>query len=270
MKITFVGGGNMGSALISGLIRNGENRNNISVIEPDAERRAQMGAEYGISVFENLDFLDCDLILLAVKPQQLHAVASVLADKLSTQVVVSIAAGILTSDLSKWLKGYGRIVRVMPNTPAQVMKGISALYAMPRVSVEDKKMAEEVLSSVGSTIWLSDEEKMDAFTALCGSGPAYVFYFLEAMIEAGTEMGFNANDAKKMALETFSGSLALVSESQDEPAILRRKVTSKGGTTERALLEMENSHVKAHVVRAIRAAEARSRELGIELGKASC
>ena len=270
MKITFVGGGNMASALISGLIRNGAGRESISVIEPDPERREKMKTEYGISVFENIGLLDCDLILLAVKPQQLHGVASALADKLSSQIVVSIAAGILTSDLSRWLKGYGHIVRVMPNTPAQVMKGISALYAMPQVSSEYKRMAEEVLSSVGSTIWLIDEEKMDAFTALCGSGPAYVFYFLEAMIEAGMEMGFDASDAKKMALETFSGSVALASESQDEPAILRKKVTSKGGTTERALLEMENSRVKEYVVQAIRAAAARSKELGIELGKTPC
>ncbi len=270
MKITFVGGGNMGSALISGLIRNGADRKDISVIEPDPERREKMKAEYGISVFESVDLLDCDLILLAVKPQQLFGVASALADKLSSQIVVSIAAGILTSDLSRWLKGYGRIIRVMPNTPAQVMKGISALYAMPQVSAQDRRMAEEVLSSVGSTIWLIDEGKMDAFTALCGSGPAYVFYFLEALIEAGTEMGFDAIDAKKMALETFSGAVALASESQDEPGILRKKVTSKGGTTERALLEMENSSVKEHVVQAIRAAEERSKELGIELGKTSC
>lgn len=270
MKITFVGGGNMGSALISGLIRNGEDRKNISVVDPDPGKRAKMKEEYGISVFEKLETLDCDMVLLAVKPQQLHAVATVLADRLSSQIVVSIAAGILTADLSRWMRGYGRIVRVMPNTPAQVMKGVSALYAMPEVSLEDRKMAEGVLSSVGSTIWLKDEEKMDAFTALCGSGPAYVFYFLEAMIEAGIEMGIDPVDAKKMAIDTFSGSVALASESSEEPGILRKQVTSKGGTTERALIEMESSRVKEHVVKAIRAAEARSKEMGIELGKTSC
>ena len=270
MKIMFVGGGNMGSALISGLIGNGAEPGDICVVETDPEKRQSIAHAHGVSTSASIGTLESDLILLAVKPQQLQNLASHIAGHLSGQLVVSIAAGILTSDLSKWLGGFERIVRVMPNTPAQVLKGISALYAMPAVSMEDRKKAEDVLSSVGSTIWFEEEGKMDAFTALCGSGPAYVFYFLEAMIEAGTAMGFDQTDARKMAMETFSGAVSLASDSPEDPKTLRAKVTSKGGTTERALLEMENNRVKEHIVKAIRAAEARSVELGIELGGKTC
>lgn len=260
----------MGSALISGLIRKGTDCGDIAVVEPDLDRRKLIGQEYGVRVYDEatIESMDCEAVLLAVKPQQLHQVASKLACLLENQLVVSIAAGIRATDLSEWLGGYKKVVRVMPNTPAQVSKGVSALYAMP--GVEAKEMAETILSSVGSTIWLDEEEKMDAFTALCGSGPAYVFYFLEAMLEAAGIMGFDVVESRRMVLDTFSGSIALASESQDDAATLRRKVTSKGGTTERALLEMEKNGVKENIVKAILAAEERSREMGIELGNRSC
>ncbi|HQT26312.1 MAG TPA: pyrroline-5-carboxylate reductase [Burkholderiales bacterium] len=270
MKITFIGGGNMGSALISGLIRKGMACSEIAVVEPDTEKRTRIGEEYGVRTYGEaaIESMDCEVVVLAVKPQQLHEVASKLADLLQNQLVVSIAAGIRATDLSAWLKGYSKIVRVMPNTPAQISKGISALYAMP--DVEAKERAETVLSAVGSTIWLDEEEKMDAFTALCGSGPAYVFYFVEAMLDAAKRMGFNSAEARKMVLETISGSVALASESPDDAGTLRQKVTSRGGTTERALLEMEKHDVKLQITKAILAAEERSREMGIELGKTPC
>ena len=272
MKIAFVGGGNMGSALIAGLLKNGASCSDIAVIDPDPEKRARMEREFQVSTFGEMkpESVDCDAILLAVKPQQLCNVASSLAGMLKSQLVISIAAGITAPDLSKWLGNYPRIVRVMPNTPAQVMKGVSALFALPQVDAPGKAAAETILSSVGSTIWLEDEAKMDAFTALCGSGPAYVFYFLEAMTASAVEMGFEMESAKKMVLDTFSGSIALASESPDEPKILREKVTSPGGTTERAILEMEKNAVKHHIVRAIHAAKERSVEMGIELGKTPC
>lgn len=262
----------MGSALIAGLIRNGVKCGDIAVVEPDAGKRSGIGKDHGVRAFGEMspESTDCEIILLAVKPQQLREVASKLASLLGKQLVVSIAAGIRSTDISKWLGGYSRIVRVMPNTPAQISKGISALYAMPGVDSAGKAAAGIVLSAAGSTIWLEDEEKMDAFTALCGSGPAYVFYFLEAMLDAAAEMGFDPVDARKMVLETFSGSIALASESVDDAGTLRQKVTSKGGTTERALLEMERNDVKRHIVKAILAAEDRSREMGIELGRAPC
>lgn len=260
----------MGNALVSGLIREGAAGGDISVIEPDPEKRERMNREYRVDARAEIDALDCESVLLAVKPQQLREAASKLAPLLDGQLVISIAAGILCADLSKWLGNYGRIVRVMPNTPAQVSKGISALYAMPGVDETGRQAAESILAAVGSTIWLDDEAKMDAFTALCGSGPAYVFYFLEAMIAAAMEMGFTPNEAKRMALETFSGSIALASESPDDAEILRQKVTSKGGTTERALLEMEDRQVKQGIIRGILAARERSREMGMELGKTQC
>ena len=272
MKIAFVGGGNMGSALIAGLLKNGASCGDIAVVEPSPEKRARMEQEFHVSTFAEMgrESMDCDAILLAVKPQQLFNVASGLAHMLKSQLVVSIAAGISAPDLSRWLGNYERVVRVMPNTPAQVMKGVSALYALPQVDASGKAAAETILSSVGSTIWLDDEDKMDAFTALCGSGPAYVFYFLEAMMESASEMGFDPVAAKQMVLDTFAGSIALASESRDEPKILREKVTSPGGTTERAIMAMERHDVKRHIVQAIHAAKNRSREMGIELGKTPC
>lgn len=262
----------MGCALISGLLKNGTKAENITVIEPDSEKRSRMEKEYAVRTFGeiSLESVHCDVILLAVKPQQLSAVASILAPMLASQLVISIAAGILVPDLSRWLNGYGRIVRVMPNTPAQVMMGVSALYAPPQVDSSARDAATGILSSVGSTVWLEQEEKMDAFTALCGSGPAYVFYFLEALMEAAVEMGFDRNEARTMVLDTFSGSIRLASESADDANVLREKVTSKGGTTERAILEMERHEVKRHIAQAIFAARARSREMGIELGKSPC
>ncbi|MBY0579491.1 MAG: pyrroline-5-carboxylate reductase [Burkholderiales bacterium] len=272
MKISFIGGGNMGCALISGLLKNGAKAANIHVVEPDPEKRSHIESEYKVRTFGDMspESVYCDAILLAVKPQQLSVVASRLAPMLTDQLVISIAAGVLSNDLSKWLNSYGRIVRVMPNTPAQVSMGVSALYALPQVDSSGRAIAANILSSVGSTVWLEQEDKMDAFTALCGSGPAYVFYFLEAMIEAAIEMGFERNDAKTMVLDTFSGSIRLASESADEAKILREKVTSKGGTTERAILSMEIHGVKQHIVQAIFAARDRSREMGIELGKTAC
>ncbi|NNM82394.1 MAG: pyrroline-5-carboxylate reductase [Burkholderiales bacterium] len=272
MKITFIGGGNMARALISGLTANGVPAGEISVVEPDADKRAELSSMYGVKAYDaaNGDALQCDAIVLAVKPQQLAKVASGIAPMISGQLVISIAAGILEKDLSNWLGGHERIVRVMPNTPAQVMMGVSALHAMEGVDEAGRWAAEKILSAVGETIWLEQEEKMDAFTALCGSGPAYVFYFLEAMADAAVEMGFDREQAKSMAIGTFAGSVKLAAESGEDAATLRMKITSKGGTTEKAILSMESDGVKRKIVDAIRAAEARSRELGIELGRASC
>ena len=269
MKITFIGGGNMGSALVSGLLKSGVKCEDMTVIEPDAEKRSRIENEYGVRASGEADVLN-EIVLLGVKPQQLREVARRLAGKLESRLVISIAAGIRVGDLSEWLGGHKNIVRVMPNTPAQVSKGISALYAMPEVDPSGRRIAENVLSAVGSTIWLDEEEKMDAFTALCGSGPAYVFYFMEAMMEAASGMGFGPNDAKRMVIETFEGAVILARESEDDAGTLRSKVTSRGGTTERALHEMEKGDVRLNIVEAILAARERSRELAIELGKAPC
>ena len=268
MKISFIGGGNMARALISGLLAKGQAPQDLTVIEPDAEKRAQLQIEFGVSTSDQLPAAAmADVIVLAVKPQQLRDVAIFLGSLLDRQLVISIAAGVRCADLIRWLGSYGAVVRVMPNTPAQVQAGVSALYAADGVSPEQQKLADTVMSAVGTTLWLENETQMDAVTAMSGSGPAYVFYFLEAMQQAGSAMGLAHGQARELALQTFLGAAKLAAGSEHDFATLRTQVTSKGGTTERALLHMENAGVKSAIEQAIHAAAERSRELGDLLGK---
>lgn len=268
MKISFIGGGNMARALIGGLKNNGFTMQDISVIEPDAEKRVQLQADFGVKVAEQLPSVgNADVIVLAVKPQQLRDLSIFLGSLLRDQLVISIAAGVRSVDLSRWLGGYPTIIRVMPNTPAQVQAGISALYAAPGVSADQHSQAETILGAVGKILWLDDEAKMDAVTAISGSGPAYVFYFIEALQQAAVELGLSPEEARILSLQTFTGASALAANSPETPATLRAQVTSKGGTTEHALLAMESASVKPAIIHAAQAAAARSRELGIQLGK---
>lgn len=270
MNITFIGGGNMGCALIGGLLQKGISAAQMRVVEASPEARDKIQRQFGVcATAEMADAISgSDVVLLAVKPQQLFEVAKQLAPLLTGQLVISIAAGIRTADISRWLAGYQRLVRVMPNTPALVRAGISGLYALPRVEPAQKQQAETILAAVGATLWLEHEEQLDAITAVSGSGPAYVFYFIEALEEAALKLGFDAAQARRLSLETFKGSVKLAAESAEDPATLRARVTSKGGTTERAILSMENASVKQHIVNAVAAAAERSGKLGDELGKA--
>jgi len=211
-----------------------------------------------------------DVVVLAVKPQQMREVAAGLKAHLARQLVVTIAAGIRLKDLARWLGGYQRIVRVMPNTPALELAGMSGLCATPAVSSEDRGRAEKVMRAVGTTLWVEREEQMDAITAVSGSGPAYVFYFIEALQQAGVELGLPPADAERMALETFAGAVKLARSSAEDVATLRRRVTSPGGTTERAVNAMDTAGVRSAITQAVRAAAERSRELGDELGRESC
>jgi pyrroline-5-carboxylate reductase len=204
--------------------------------------------------------------VLAVKPQQLREAAQALRPLLGRQLVITIAAGVRIRDLSRWLGGYPRIVRVMPNTPALAGAGISGLYAGGAVSAAGRAAAQRILGAVGATLWVGAEDDLDAVTAVSGSGPAYVYYFIEALERAARELGLAASAARRLALETFSGALRLAAHSGEPPATLRDRVTSKGGTTERALASMEAERVQDAIVRAVKAAAARSRELGDELG----
>ncbi len=267
MKITFIGGGNMAGAIIGGLLNTGYPAASVRVVEIAAAARQRLTEQYGIAAFAALcaESLKSDCVVLAVKPQQMHAVATSLRPLLAQQLVVSIAAGIRMADLARWLGGHRRIVRAMPNTPALVGAGCAALYAAPALSTEDKSRAAAILDAVGTTLWVDREEQLDAVTALSGSGPAYVFYFMEALQQAGLDMGFSAADARRLAFETFAGAVKLAGRGEDVSA-LRASVTSKGGTTERALASMETDQVGRLIVKAIRAAEQRSRELGDELG----
>lgn len=269
MDISFIGGGNMASALIGGLIAQGFDAARIRVVEISPESREALRARYGVQVFGGMDAaaVAADVVVLAVKPQQLKEVATALTPMLSRQLVVSIAAGVRAPDLARWLGGYRQLVRVMPNTPAMVSSGMSGLYALPEVTPAQRQQAETVLRAVGKSLWLTEETEMDAVTAVSGSGPAYVFYFMEAMQAAATEFGFTPEQARTLTLETFLGAARLAAQSDEDAATLRARVTSKGGTTERALANMEQAGVKAAIVQAIHAAAERSRELGDALGK---
>jgi pyrroline-5-carboxylate reductase len=269
MNITFIGGGNMASALTGGLISQGWPASAIKVVEIATAAREQLEAKHGVTTYGALvaEAVRSECIVLAVKPQQMHEVARDLRACLESQLVVTIAAGIRISDLGRWLGGYRRLVRAMPNTPALVGAGVSALYAPPAVSAEERALAERILRAAGVTLWLEREDQLDAITAVSGSGPAYVFYFVEALEQAARELGLSAESARLLALETFSGAVKLATLSGESPAVLRERVTSKGGTTERALESLEADRVKEAVVRAVKAAAGRSRELGDELGK---
>ena len=269
MNITFIGGGNMASAMIGGLIRKRWPRKAIRVVEITPAARTALERAFKIKTQPALDAAAAKAacIVIAVKPQQLREVAGTLKPHLGRQLVVTIAAGIRLNDLSRWLGGYPRIVRVMPNTPALVHAGISGLFAPVALARADRAAAEKILGAVGSCVWVEREDELDAVTAVSGSGPAYVFYFIEALERAARELGLAEAAARRLAIETFTGAARLAAASSDPPGTLRARVTSKGGTTERALNAMEAERVNEAIVRAVRAAAERSRELGDELGK---
>jgi pyrroline-5-carboxylate reductase len=269
MNITFIGGGNMASAMIGGLIRKRWPRKAIEVVEIAADARRRIARALKVRTRAALEARGArtGCIVLAVKPQQAREAALALRPLLRSQLVITIAAGIRVKDLSRWLGGYERIVRVMPNTPALALAGISGLYAATAVSARERAAAQKVLGAVGATVWLQREEDLDAVTAVSGSGPAYVFYFMEALERAALELGLGAPAARKLALETFAGAVKLAAQAGESPETLRARVTSRGGTTERALLSLDTDRVKDAIVRAVRAAAVRSRALGDELGK---
>ena len=273
MKIAFIGGGNMATALIAGLVKEGAAGTQVHVVDPNPDALARLAAQYGATTAGSIDaaVAAVDVIVLAVKPQQMREVAGALAPHLAPHLghgplVLSIAAGIRGADLSRWLGGYGAIVRAMPNTPALIGMGITGLVALGGVSAEQRAAADSVLRAVGQTVWLDDETLIDPVTAVSGSGPAYVFYFLEAMQAAAAEMGLSAEQGKQLALATFAGATELAAQSDESLAVLRQRVTSKGGTTHAAITSMESSGVKESIVAAMQAASARGRELGDELG----
>ncbi len=269
MNITFIGGGNMASALIGGLLQQGYSPTQICVVEINTEGREKINHKFNVEAVTDLakGVANSDVILLAVKPQQLSIVARELAALLRNHLVISIAAGIRATDICRWMGGHERVVRAMPNTPALIRAAATGLYALPGVSAEEKHSAEAILAAVGSVLWFEREELLDAVTALSGSGPAYVFYFIEAMQKAGQELGLTAAQARQLSLETFLGAAGLASQSDENVAVLRARVTSQGGTTERAIQALEQDGVENAVIRAIHVANQRSRELGDELGR---
>jgi pyrroline-5-carboxylate reductase len=270
MKIAFIGGGNMAAALISGLAGKLVAGADIHVVDPNPDTLGRLQGQYGVTTASAIDadVVIADVLVLAIKPQQMRAVAADLAPLLvrGAPLIVSIAAGIRGADLARWLGGYGAIVRCMPNTPALIGQGITGMVAMGSVTSAQKAAADGVLAAVGKTVWLADESLIDPVTAVSGSGPAYVFYFIEAMQQAAEELGLSPEQGRELAIATFMGAAQLAAQSNESVAVLRERVTSKGGTTYAALTSMQEAGVKEAIVVAVKAAAARGRELGVELG----
>lgn len=268
MKITFLGGGNMANALIGGLLKTGFAASDIAVIEINAENRSKLENSYRIRCLAAPEdsALDCDVVVLSLKPQQMQAACRSLVPFLKQQMLISIAAGLRLADLSRWLGGHQKLVRTMPNTPALIGAGITGLYAPPAVSQIQREQAQRILQAVGSTVWIRDEARMDAVTAVSGSGPAYTFLFIEALQQAATGLGFTDDEARQLAIETCLGAAKLAAQSPEPASILRERVTSKGGTTEAALQVMAERGVKDGIVAGVLAAAARGTALGLQLG----
>ena len=271
MNISFIGGGNMARAIIGGLKNNDFDMMAITVIDPDEDKRKQLAAEFNVQVsdsyVENDNIKLNHVIVLAVKPQQMKEVCTQLSHKISTQLIISIAAGIRTVDISRWLGNYPSIVRVMPNTPAQIQAGVSALFALPKVTQAQQSQASTILDAVGMTLWLNDEAKMDAVTAISGSGPAYVFYLIEALQDAAISLGMTAEESSMLAVQTFAGASLLASQSKTDIQTLRAQVTSKGGTTEQGILALESANIKNIILAAAKAAANKSKSLGDNLAQ---
>ena len=269
MKIAFLGGGNMASALIGGLIAKGHDASRISVVELSPAAREKLGARYPVRVTTAPDdaMKGADTLVLAVKPQDMkHALAS-LGSEVRSALVISVAAGIKLETLSRWLGGHRKIVRCMPNTPGLIGAGITGLFASAEVSSAEKQKAEGILRTVGEVVWLAEERLIDPVTAVSASGPAYVFWFIEQLAAAAVKLGIPQDDAMKLAKQTVLGAARLAVSSEKDPSQLRKDVTSKGGTTEAALNVFEDEKLAERFIRAVEAASRRGAELGAEADK---
>ena len=270
-SIAFIGGGNMARSLIGGLVADGYDPANIRVADPDAQQRQTLAEYAGVQVYpdNSAAAADADVVLLAVKPQILKAVTSELATQLQQQdcLIITIAAGIRTSTLSHWLGGESPIVRAMPNIAALVKSGATALYANQRVNRAQRDVAEFIMRAVGLALWLDDEAQMDAVTALSGSGPAYFLLVMEAMENAGCELGLPRQTAQLLTMQTAIGTAKMALETSEDAATLRRHVTSPGGTTERAIEVLEAGKLAALFEQALKAAHQRAVELATILGE---
>jgi pyrroline-5-carboxylate reductase len=269
MNILFIGGGNMAAAIIGGLTARGWPPASLQVVDVMPETLADLERRFGVRTSTDATAAAgaADCIVFAVKPQHLRAAAQALAPAIRKQLVISIAAGIRCRDLARWLDCVIPIVRAMPNTPALVAAGITGLYAMPGVTPQQREQTVRILDAVGTTFWVDTESDLDAVTAVSGSGPAYVFYFIEALEQAALELGLSPEIARQSALATFAGAIKLAAAGDAGPATLRARVTSKGGTTERAISVLDDADIKAAFARAVRAAAERAAEMGDTLGK---
>ncbi|MCK5697985.1 MAG: pyrroline-5-carboxylate reductase [Gammaproteobacteria bacterium] len=270
-KIGFIGSGNMAYSLIGGLTSTGVLGQNIWISDPNTEKMTSIASQFGVHISNNIELAQTvDIIILAVKPQQLaqvcREIASVIDD--NPPLIVSIAAGVRIKDIEQWLHSEDHnktishaLVRCMPNTPALVQSGATALFANEQVNDEQKTLAESILRAAGLTLWLDKESDMDAVTALSGSGPAYFFLVIDAMEKAGVQLGLTENTAHLLAMQTAFGAAKMALESDDSPELLRKKVTSPAGTTEAAIRILQEGELEALFAKAMLGAKKRSIEL---------
>jgi pyrroline-5-carboxylate reductase len=257
----------MASAIIGGLIKEGTPAQHILVVEPFEEARKRLQSQFGVRVLANADatLTEAGLVIWAVKPQTFKEAAQQTRAFCTQALHLSVAAGIRSDSIAAWL-GTERVVRAMPNTPALVGMGQTGLFARAAVTEADKTWIEQVVATTGALLWVKDEPLLDAVTAISGSGPAYVFFFIEAMVEAGVKMGLTADQATQLAIGTFEGASQLAKSANEPPSVLRERVTSKGGTTYAALMSMQNAQLAEHFQTALKAAQQRAHELGNEFG----
>ena len=272
LKIGFIGGGNMASALIGGLIKQGAQAKNMFVADPFDQTRQRLESDLSIICAASVDKLapqieNCDVLLMAVKPQQFKEAASELALVLKSlankPLCLSVAAGIKTADMIKWL-GHQRIIRAMPNTPALIGEGMTGLFADAHISAADQSLASSICEAVGKIVWVDSEKQMDDITAVSGSGPAYVFAFLESLEKAAIAQGLSQEQARLLAIQTLQGAAKLAAQSSESPATLRERVASKGGTTHAALTVLEQESWAQIMMKAVAAASQRSEAMGQE------
>lgn len=263
-KISFIGGGNMAQALISGLLAKGILPEYITVSDPNPDNREQLQAK-GINTIDSaknpLDALMADVVVLAVKPQIMSTVVADFSQVLDKQLIISVAAGLSTDSLTKMLNGYQNIVRAMPNTPAMVQAGATGLYAADSIDEQEKQLTTELMGASGLVIWVDDEEQLHAVTAVSGSAPAYFFYFIESVIQGGIDLGLSQEQASALAMQTALGAAKMSISSDDTPEQLRRKVMSPGGTTEAAVHSLQADKVNELIGKAMQACVKRSREM---------
>lgn len=266
-SLAFIGGGNLAQALLGGVLKQQLfTPGDIAVVEPNSDTRLALEEKFGVVTFASAEAarLNAKTVVLAVKPQIMAQVCATLGAYVRDSLVMSVAAGITSAALARWL-GTRRIIRTMPNTPALVGAGFTGLFALPEVSAADRAQAQQLLDAVGQTLWVEQESQLDAITALSGSGPAYVFYIMEAMQRAGEEFGFDAATAQRISAATFHGAVQLALQAPQTPQQLRAQVTSPNGTTFAAMARMEDLQVAAGILQGIQAAAQRSRELGEQL-----
>ena len=270
-KISFIGGGNMAQALISGLVGCGIKPNLITVADPSSDAREQLAAK-GLNTVDPMAdpksaVIGADIVVLAVKPQMMKVVVSAFADVLYTQLVISVAAGLSTDLLSNMLGGYSNIVRAMPNTPSMIQMGATGLYGTDNISAEQKQLATAVMEASGLVMWVDDEEHMHAVTAVSGSARAYMFYFIESMVDGAVALGLDKEQASALAMQTMLGAAKMAMNSDDAPAELRRKVTSPNGTTQAAVESMQANEIGRQISEAMQACYDRSQALSEEMSK---